>query len=532
MSDPHRLTISVTLPSGKRYRWAPDARDTENVPSGLTFSSTVPGGFSTCNFTLPRGVIKDYPDEALFSDVRITGPGGVVAWEGRIASLPREQGSSRTLTVGAVGHAAALKDSQAFTETYVDRAMSSWNTDSPFNEKIRLAAIPWDWTSIQFQQDQNQGFMYSLGDGDVLPTNTQGGIWYSAPAGVEIAKLVYQGKENLSFGGLASRDVSFSHVDSYDATQVTTLTNDDTARSVTVTDPCRYAQLRVTSTAGGSISGKGQYVAYKNLAVYGNHGLTIRGTEPAAGFYLSDIVTDVIGRAAPGLTIGSIEQTSYVIPQAVYAMTDAESVILDANKYELKRWGVWDGKRFDMWTGSPLTRTVWEARLSDGAQLQLEGNNAESVASSVVVQYTDPYGTARVIGPTGYANADTTSDNLLITDPTNPAVAAGVPAQKTLSLSFPTDASGAEQIGAVWLREQNLPQRRGTITLSGLVNGKPAWSVRAGDFVRVSDRPSDPPREITSVQYANDSRTVSCSIGGLPQTVDAILERVGVRTIQ
>lgn len=540
MSDPHRLSITLTMPSGAEYRWSPDERDVENVPSGLTFSTSIPGGFSTATLTLPRGIVKDYPDEALFADVKITGAGGRVAWEGRVASLPREQGSSRTLTVGCVGWAAHLKDNQAFREIYVDRTLNKWGEPS-LARRAALIAANYALTSpstavdgLRLSFNGNNGWSSSG-----LPTCE---AWYGA-AGIPIGSVYYSwtkgskpsaGDSNWSWSVLAASDDTASAYDTSGNLRAAGPGSGTLAATTAARDWAVAAFSYNTASAG---SGDVDYDLYFNdLAVYGTHGLTKRGTEPSAGFYLSDIVSDVIPRAAPLLNLGSIEQTSYVIPQAVYDGVTAEDVILDANKYELKRCGVWEGRAFDLWTASSSTRTVWEARLSEGAQVQLEGDNAESVINGVVVRYTDPYGKPRVIAPTGYTPADTTSDNLLIADTSNAATAAGLQKYAVLSLSFPTDASGAEQIGAVYLAEQNLPQRRGTVNLTGLVRHPtlgpvPAWVVRAGDFIRIADRPNDSPREITATGYQHDSHTVSATVGGLPATIEALLERVGVNTV-
>lgn len=545
MSDPHRLSITLTLPGGQEYRWSPDEQRVENVPSGLSFGTTIPGGFSTCSLTLPRGIVKDYPDEALFADVKINGPGGRRAWEGRVASLPREQGSTRTLTVGAVGWAAHLKDQQAFREIYRDTQLSRWDAPMSAQRQTNLLTLA---------NATPQGADSSVTPDDTgAPCITQQWVadWVANAipvaearydsAGIPLGSLYYAWKRGANTGGSAPfRWGAFLADDdtlgSSDATGSLVAAGPGSGTLTATTAGRKQAAVQFYYDNPAANSGGLTYqLFWTALAVYGRHGLSLRGTEPAAGFYASDLIADIVRRTAPLLTVGDIEQTSYVIPQAVYDGVDGETALLDVNKYELLRWGVGEDRVFSAWRANPDTRTVWEARLSEGAQVQLEGDNAESVINGVIVRYTDPYGKARVIAPTGYTPADTTSANLLITDTSNAATAAGLQKYPVLNLSFSTDAAGAEQIGAVYLAEQNLPQRRGTINLTGLVRHPelgpvPAWMVRAGDFIRIADRPNDPPREITATGYTHDAHAVSCTVGGLPQTIEALLERVGVRT--
>lgn len=538
-SYPFRLHVIVTLPNGQEYRWSPDERLAANQPSGLSFSTTVPGGFSTCTFTLPRDVVKDYPDEALFADVRVVGAGGRVAWEGRVASLPREQGSSRSVTVGAVGWSAHLKDNAAFREIYVDRDLGRWQGPSAARRAALHAANQRATGGEKALDGLELSFPVSSWAAAYQPSSE---LWYDA-AKVPVGSVYYSwstvGNTNTAGMNWAVFALTDDVATAYDTSGNLKAAGPGTGTLAATARNRSWAAVQFNWSGGAAAGTENEQwvVKWDTLKVYGAHDMTLRGTEPNAGFYLSDIVRNVIPRAAPLLTLGDIETTSYVIPQAAYLQpTDAESVLMDGNKYELMRMAVWEDRRFNMWRASADTRTVWEARLSEGAQLQLEGDNADSVANGVIVQYTDPYGQPRVIGPTGYTPADTTSSSLLISDTTNAATAAGIQKYITLSLSFPTDASGAEQIGAVFLREQNLPQRRGTVNLAGLVqhptDGKvPCWRVRAGDFLRVADRPNDPPREITQTSYGHDGHTVSCSVGGLPNSTEALLERVGIKTL-
>lgn len=547
MSDPHRLVILVTTPSGREYRWAADEPLAENQPASLSFDTSIPGGFATCKFVLPRDVVKDYPDEVLFSNVRVAGPGGRVAWEGRIVGLPREQGDTRALTVTAVGWAAHLKDNRGFREIYRDAALSRWDAPISAQRSLNLLTLAGATLlgadSTVAPDDTGSPCLRQQWVADWVASAVPVAEAHYDSAGIPLGSLYYAWKRGANTGGSAPfRWGAFLSDDdtlgSSDATGSLVAAGPGSGTLAATASSRKRAAVQFFYDNNAANSGGLTYqLLWTALVVYGAHGLARRGTEPAAGFTATDIIRDVLARQAPLVKAGSIEETAYVIPQLAYVdPTDAESVILDVNKYELKRWGVWQDRAFDYWTASPGTRTVWEARLSDGAQLQLEGASGDSVTNGVIVQYTDPFGVQRIIGPTGYAPADATSPALLDNTAENPATAAGLRKYVTLQLSFPTDAAGAEQVGAVYLAEQQLPQRRGVVTLSGLVRHPtlglvPSWMVRAGDFIRVADRPDDVAREITSTSYTHDAKhTVSCAVGGLPPTTEALFERIGVRT--
>jgi hypothetical protein len=540
-----RLTVNVRTPTGREARWASDEPRVDDVPAGVTFSTEIPGGFKDCTIRLPRGFLS-YPDEALFSDVLLTGAGGQVAWEGRVVSLPRaEGGDGHWVTVGCVGHAAKLRDDATLREIYIDRDLTRWGSPSAYRRGALISGatkfiLGGDTTLTTDPVTGNPALRQQLTRifGDAT-TRTLMEAAYD-PQGVPIGALYYNVVTG-QLGGASMAGTSWSATarlasdDTHSAEQLSSDVDGGGSGTLNSTGDRRWASVDFYYDATGTFDGE-WHAEWRHLIVFGTHGLTLRGTAPACGYYATDIMAHVARRAGLNVWDSDIEATTFIVPQAAYLdPVTGEDIVLDVNKYELARWAVWQGQRFHVWR-NPTSRTVWETRIADGATRDLEGDSAESVWNAVAVQFEDPHGRRRIIGPTGYSPADATSALLLDTDPSNAATAAGLPRVAKLALSFPTDASGAEQIGYAWLREQLLPARRGAIQLPAYVRHPqagmvPSWNVRAGDLLRVTDRPGEPDREITSTSYDTTSRRCQATVGGLPNRVEAILERTGVRRV-
>ena len=102
---PLRLNHIVTAPSGRRYRWAEDERNPARTPSGVRFSTTMPGGHETIDARVPRRVAEAAPDAQPLASWEVYGPGQEPAFSGRLERAPRSSGDQRLdLSLGCRGH--------------------------------------------------------------------------------------------------------------------------------------------------------------------------------------------------------------------------------------------------------------------------------------------------------------------------------------------------------------------------------------------------------------------------------------------
>lgn len=527
-----RLAVSITTADGQVTRFGPGETDAGRVAEGLSFSTAMPGGYRSLTLNLRRRIDVDMPDIGLLSPVRVYGPGNQTAFEGRVSALPRQHGDGYGVQVQVEGWAAHLRDDESFREIYVDRDPSRWVTPN-IDRQAQLAAAGVPLASWGSSSDG--GLTWNI-EPVSQPDELNSELWYEAPGGLTVRGIGYRGAQTGTWTNFEAPTLwGFSDWTAGSATSVA-LTLDDTVRVDTLPAARRYVMLRAWLMTGPYTPAAGHQRRFPRIAAYGSHGLTLRAIagEPH-GVYASDVISNVISRACPKLT-ASVEATSFAIPHLAFPdCTTAEDVASRANAFHLWEWGVYDDRVF-FYRMPSADRLTWEARLSEGAHISLEGDQAGDLANGVIVQYTDPVKGSRTVGPTG-ASTDDTSASLTDTAATNVANMHGYSRKwPRLDISQTTTLAGATQLGAAWLALNKIPQRKGQITLTGLVRhpteGRvPAWRVRAGDYIRISDHPADVPRRIVETTYDHDQGRVTCSVGSGADTLSAILERIGVAIV-
>jgi hypothetical protein len=545
-----RLALSVTSSSGRVTRWGGDEPNAEMIPGDLQFSTSIPGGYKDLSCSLLR---RTGGTESLFDRVRAYGPGNRTAWDGRLVQFPRDDLRVNPSAVGWSGH---MRDDTSFRETYIDRELGSFIQASPAR---RLAALSGqDFQDFRLASDPNTATS-AMNIGLI-------GAWsrltaceaflYGSPGG-KLARLKFDfssststvAAASASWNGLAystnRAQTSFTSVLDWQGTANTG--SADYNIGLPGAEGFMLQWYYDTGPAGGDQTNYDMFIT--NMRAIGAHGLTLQGaTATEEGFYGHDLMYDIVTRAAPLLTTsiatGQIEtNTTFIVPQLTFSdPTTAEQAVMMLNAYFLWEWGVYDNKQF-FWRPPDASRLTWRARADQGASISLEGETADARYNGVLVQYTDPLGERRTAGPPaenwqgGVARCDVTNVALVDTDPTNPVNAAGIPRRwGVLDVGPTTTDAGAVQLGAVWLAEHRLPQRRGTITLRGSAGHPtegqvPPWRVRAGDGIVVTDLADDEPRRIIETRYTRGDDSLVATVGNPDYKIDAILERLRVQLI-
>jgi hypothetical protein len=524
MPIPLDLYAEITTADNTRYRWdanqAPGSR-----PRNLSFRSKIGEGFSDASLQLARRIDLDYPDLNLGDTVTLSAADGTVVYEGRVEAMPRDLSDSHSIGVTLAGWMAHAKD-RKFSEIYVDRDTSVWQSP-PLNERARLITGGIDIASLSFSQD-NGGLVCSFPN-QALGTLVIGETWYIAPPGCTIAKIGYQAKDvSLPAGWQAPTFIS-ADSDGNAGAITTSATFDDTLRLATPASAKRYVYAWVYSAGTSATPVPGAYRRLSKIAMYGNHGLTLRTgdtTEPD-GVYASDVIRDIATRFCPQLDTSGVQDTSYVIQHCAFRdRTNPYDAWLELNKYHLWHLGVWEGKRLDF-RPYDLTDYDWEIRTDDpGTTFSPQGPSTDSLFNGIAVTYTDLLtGTVNVLTPeTNTELADSSTEN--------PWNAHGINHWDEITLSTPTLTNQATQLGVAALADRNRPKTPGTITVRGYIrdragNWQPASKVRAGDTIGVTNFPNDEPRLIVEVDYNDEDKSAKLAIDKPFALLDAYLDRLG-----
>ena len=545
------LTLQVLHVDGRTSRWALDELDTADMPVDLRFSTVIPGGFNECSCSLFRDVDIIRPDEALADTVQIL-DGTSVVWEGRMTAFPRQmQDGQTTVTPSAEGWVAHLRDMNRYRMIYRDIDLSRWGGLSIARGSALL-------TAGSALNDGTTGWQ-SNGTAAIKTAVDGGGTW---SAGMRPRTEAWYNANGTSIGSVAYSWTKNANVDnantnwfwavytsandalsgSYDGGTNLRAAGPTTGAVLTASTGMKYAAFALGYNAAGGGDGYEYAISWSDIAVYGNHGLTKRGTEPAAGFYGSDVIAHALPLTAPLLNFttgqdGSIEPSTVILTQLAFMEpVNAEDVVKKVNAVSLRDYAVWENRTFS-WTTPDPDRLTWKARLADGAEPALDGLSLADVYTSVIVQFNDPAGVSKTAGPVG-SGCDYEDASLGITDAdaeTNPASVHGFVKDAALTLSDVSTSDYAIAVGAIFLTERGQRTRRGQVILTGQVEHPTAglmdvhW-VRAGqyvDLVDTSDNSLGGARRIiaTDMDYATRSNTLT--LDNTAFTLEALLAILG-----
>lgn len=460
--------------------------DLTDVVEGLRYSNVNPGGFESCSFTVPADRCPSGGAWLVISDSH-----GVL-WEGRVEENDLSVGDGDRRGVTAYGFGMALKKTY-FREVFVDIDMGAWVGPS-----------------VAFQIAL--GGSYSPEGGSVSPDDTTGasalglvarGDWAAAGkphpmaqyvSTVDIASIYYAWKIGPTVSSADANwawDVLIEDSDVWTGTQASsgslraagpstgTLTNAVAGRT--------YGRVALYYGVAGGVAGVDYPIYWTCLAVYGNHGLTKRGSEDAIaakGFYGGDILQNLLARAS-GIGVGTIDAPTYVVRDFKFLeRTDIESAVVELNKYFGYDWGTWDsGNLFDSdpkfsWTAKPST-AKWTVRRADCDRIEL-ASSLSQMADTVYVKYRTVIGQEK---------------ELTATSPVRALNDAGMTGQATIigDGSMVTQDNAQQQADIFFALQGQDPPMSGAIDLSGDVQlaaggSRPAYHLRAdGALLRIED---------------------------------------------
>jgi hypothetical protein len=543
---PLRNMIDALTPNGRHYRWAGDEPRAENVFSGLRWSSTIPGGHENLDCVLTRDPGVIYNDMERFTTLKIINAGGTVVGEFRLERTPQTAGDQLAISPSAVGWQAHLDDNKAVTIIFIDRELGEWVGP---NSQRRLALIAAACDPLDPRTTQGDDGLPSivLGPQGAWARQNNTEMYYFMPPGdyAGRVKFDYQASNSVNpadanwvgdvYAGSADGYSTFtSLVADYITGPTSGSVNGDASAVANASRRSLMVRLRYATGPAGLDNGQFD-VFLRNVRVFGNHGLTIRGsTAQTEGFFASDIIRYAVSNFAPLLKINpdSFRSGDFIIPQSKFADgTTAGEIVKQSTRFGLEDWAVWNDKTLLLCprNSNPLARR-WRARITP-AKLEQTGQQADRLWESIVVQFNDVDGSTRTVGPPG-SGCDVESSYLKDLDPDNPANRLGMTRRDKLVMGIST-AAGAIEVGRRFLEEQKALDRSGKATLVGHVEDDhgtiyPYSEVKAGDLVTFVDAADTSYRRIVKADHDDTAKSAPIDLDAPPEGLQAVLERLGV----
>ena len=522
------LAVSLNLSDGRVLRFGGDEANPENIPYDISFDTQIPGGFGSALITLPKPANLYADDARLFSDVVIYGRGGRVFYEGFVTGVP--QVGANEIRLELSGWASALQRYQTFREIFVDRDLGRWE-DASRDRQVAVGGsrggpeVIWDITTPALKLTAESGIPNPFNE-----------AWYDAGAGLTIASIYYDMISVSTSDYVGNIGVATTDNSGLSSTaDLLTGTNSSASGTFVPSTPRRYGVISFYLI--GTVSGGEKYTHWRNLAVYGNHGLTLQGTDPK-GVFGSDVIRYAIGKTLLNTTSESVEQSSQIIRHLAFREdTPINEVIeqvtaIGSSTTQPNDWGVYEDKTF-FWATPGTYGKTWRVRRDQVATAMSEGPDADARIAGVKVVYSDASGREKSVGPVG-SNADTETAELESIDPDNPAKR--IPgAYEVVNVGLVPLEADAVNIGKLILNERNQLKWRGSVDIQGEAtddngNRYPVALVRAGDQIVIEDDNDTRPRPINSTSYSHSDMSLQANVGARPDTLESLLGRLAAVT--
>lgn len=522
------LGAVIETHDGRAITFGPE-EDTERLPTALSFSTQIPGGFGKGSLVVPRPDGFDPLDTPLLAGARFYGPGNRTAYEGRLAAKPRL--GVNDITLELEGWSAHLDD-DIFRALYVTRDLNRWGPPG-LQRQINLAEVD----NAPHQADAS-ALTDANGNGLRLAVT---GVWTTP---IPRCEAWFDASSGLAVGMVAGDFVGWP-----DTAFVLTLNggNDEVGGAPTETgsdlftaasgsfahtfsQAFRRAWFEWHYNGAGGVDANTEYgLNLYNLAAYGDHGLTlyVAADGGAKGVRGDDALRDAISRAAPLLNTDDIEQAQFVITDLVFDGWDSrvrnvvEQVTAKGGASDVPNdWGVYEDKRFFWRTPGSYGRTH-RLRLDEGVEIVDEGEDAAEIATAIIATYTDSAGNQKAVGYPG-SGADVESALLVVTDPKNPIALSDVDRKVITKDVGKQTPEGAVLFAQLALKEALRADRTGTYRVPSLPNDEPPYYLRAGDKVLIEDDAAVE-QSTVSTDYDHSDGEVEVHIGTAPNRLDVFL---------
>lgn len=470
-------------------------RDITEVIDGLAYSSANPGGFASCNFTVPGKALYRYVNQ-LRTDARVwVKRGAKTLWEGFIVNDPEAVrfGDSEDVAVECSGNLEVAKRNKGYCKTWRDQDYDVWVQQSN--------------SSSSFESDLEGHIYLSISDDSYAAAGSGVRYWYwidSGLGGDDIQCIYFDA--NWSIGSNWDAKVTYA-THPYDSWSDSNFLA--SAEASPVSDfRCPAAGSFAAGTKAVRVSfyctitgqaSADRFIEFEKMRVFGASYSTLYLDD-----YMIDAAGDIVSTTTGG---GSLAYTSTVVARPF--TTRAEAIDYYASLYAAPvDWGFWADDTFTVAARatSPAVIDHLIVDASDaGVDWQVE-RVAEDAAEAVCVMYgikddaTYPDGTVRTVYRASEpAGADA---RVHVLDYTQANMTA-------------TEAAG---VGDQYLDYLGAVQYEGTVTVVGSckrVDGVPvlASDIRAGMWVECLDQPSHEPVFVSYVDYTRDTDTATLTIG-------------------
>jgi hypothetical protein len=363
-----------------------------------------------------------------------------------------------------------------------------------------------------------------------VATTALGELWYLGNDEKRIAEVQYIAYD-VSGTGMASTIRAYDDLDGTD-TDNDTLTTSLAVTSWVPSDPSKYIVIRDSPT-GGAANKPARLLEIHAASLYGIHDLPRHSIDGLPdGLKFSDIIGYLIERFQPLLPITQIDESSFVMPHAVWLDPVSLGTILsEGMTTEINRnWAVWEG--FEYRRREDVGHT-WDLKRSEGARFINSGEAAEPDVNAVIVVYTAKDGSVKWAGPPG-SGADVTDSALRDSDPSNPVNASNVVGDRYLVVEADgLDSTKAIEAGTEALEVALRPRFVGEVQVprfawrDGVL--EPTSLMRADDWVKDSEAGGER-MPLSAVNYSRSGERPATATVDLPANrLDAELARQGLR---